>query len=187
MKQYNYIYLITNTLDGKIYIGQHSSNKLNDNYFGSGLHIKRAIKKYGKENFTKEILAYTDNQESLNWLEKYYIKKYKAQNQEIGYNIAFGGVFGHTYERTPEIIEKLKQTIKEKGGYKGENNPNYGKQHPHTDETKKRISESTSGEKNGMYGKHHSEKVKREQSERMKNTHRVYDNPEHTKWHMEKQ
>jgi len=45
MKEYNYIYIITNTLNGKIYIGQHSSNKLNDNYFGSGLHIKRAIKK----------------------------------------------------------------------------------------------------------------------------------------------
>ena len=78
MKKYNYIYIITNTLDGKIYIGKHSTDDLNDGYLGSGIHIKRAIKKYGKENFTKEILAYTDTKDSLNWLEKYYIRKYKA-------------------------------------------------------------------------------------------------------------
>lgn len=111
MKEYNYIYIITNTLDGKIYIGQHISNKLNDNYFGSGLHIKRAIKKYGKENFTKEILAYTDTQDSLNWLEKYYIRKYKAQNPEIGYNLTAGGDGGYipkTEDGKKRISEKHK-------------------------------------------------------------------------------
>lgn len=111
MKEYNYIYIITNTLDDKIYIGQHSSNKLNDNYFGSGLHIKRAIKKYGKENFTKEILAYADTQEPLNWLEKYYIKKFKSQNPKIGYNIAFGGDGGYipkTEDGKKRISEKHK-------------------------------------------------------------------------------
>ena len=187
MKAYNYIYLITNKIDEKIYIGQHQTNNLDDGYMGSGLRIKRAIKKYGKENFTKEILAYTDTQEKLDFLEKFYIKKYKALDLNIGYNIAPGGTAGKTYERTSESIAKYKRTIKERyNNFCGENNPMYGKKNPHTDETKKHISESISGEKNGMFGKHHSIKVKQEQSERMRGTHRVYDNPEHTKWHMSK-
>ena len=189
MKKYNYIYIITNTLDGKIYIGQHTSNKLNDNYFGSGLRIKRAIKKYGKENFTKEILAYTDTQESLNWLEKYYIRKYKAQNPEIGYNIAFGGVYGNTYIRTPESIAKFKRTIKERyNNFSGENNPMFHHQWTDEQREKQRIAQKGLhvGEKNVMYGNHHSEESKRKESETKRGSHRVYDNPEHTKWHMEK-
>lgn len=78
---------------------------------GSGLHIKRAIKKYGKENFTKEMLAYTDTQDSLNWLEKYYIRKYKAQNPEIGYNLTAGGDGGYipkTEDGKKRISEKHK-------------------------------------------------------------------------------
>ena len=111
MKKYNYIYIITNTLDGKIYIGKHSTNDLSDGYLGSGIHIKRAIKKYGKENFTKEILAYTDTKDSLNWLEKYYIRKYKAQNPKIGYNLTAGGDGGcipKTEDGRKRLSEKRK-------------------------------------------------------------------------------
>ena len=54
MKQY-YIYLTTNKTNGKKYIGQHYG-ELDDSYFGSGVIIAKAIKEYGKENFTKEIL-----------------------------------------------------------------------------------------------------------------------------------
>jgi len=80
----------------------------------------------------------------------------------------------------------MKNTIKVKGGYKGERNGMYGKHIPHTKEAKQKISASTSGERNGMYGKHHSDESKRKQSEAKRGSHRVYDNPEHTKWHMEK-
>ena len=89
MKRYNYIYKITNKINGKIYIGKHSTDNLNDEYMGSGVLIKKAEQKYGIENFTKEYLAFCDNEETLNWLERFYIKKYNAK--ECGYNLSDGG------------------------------------------------------------------------------------------------
>ena len=89
MKAYNYIYKITNQTNGKIYIGKHSTNNLDDGYMGSGILICKAEKKYGIENFTKDYLAFCDTEEKLNWFEKFYIKKYKAR--ENGYNLTDGG------------------------------------------------------------------------------------------------
>ena len=89
MKRYNYIYKITNNINGKIYIGKHSTDNLNDYYIGSGVLFRKAIQKYGRENFTKEYLAFCDSEEKLNWLERFYIKKYNVK--ECGYNLSDGG------------------------------------------------------------------------------------------------
>ena len=58
----HYVYQITNLINNKKYIGKHSG-ELNDSYLGSGENIKNAIKKYGKENFRKDILYIAQTEE----------------------------------------------------------------------------------------------------------------------------
>lgn len=88
---YGYIYLTTNLINNKIYVGQHKSSTIYDNYLGSGVNFKKALKKYGRNNFKKEILTTCDNEEELNLKEMYYIELYNAKDITIGYNISQGG------------------------------------------------------------------------------------------------
>ena len=85
-----YIYKITNNINGKIYIGQHREHtKKLDGYLGSGILIKKAQNKYGKENFSKEIIEYC-SRENVNDREIYWIKYYNSITPN-GYNIQKGG------------------------------------------------------------------------------------------------
>ena len=82
------IYKITNNLNGKIYIGKDSHD--NPNYFGSGVLIKRAIKKYGKENFTKEVVCDCFFDCETDDRERFYIKFFNSKVPN-GYNLTDGG------------------------------------------------------------------------------------------------
>ena len=133
MKQYNYIYLITNQVNNKIYVGKHHTDNLDDGYMGSGKLIKKAIQKYGIENFTKEYLAFCDTEEKLNWFEKFYIKKYKAR--EVGYNLTDGGdgVTGLYGDKNPMYgVHRF-----------GKDAPNYGNRY--STETKQKMSKKRAG------------------------------------------
>jgi len=66
-----HVYKTTNLINNKIYIGQEKGNDIN--YLGSGKILKLAIKKYGVENFKKEILQTCTNQKELNESEIYWI------------------------------------------------------------------------------------------------------------------
>ena len=83
------IYMTTNKINGRKYIGLDSKN--NPSYLGSGKAFKLSIKKYGKENFNKEILCYCGSMEELLEKEKYYIREYNAVDSKEFYNIAEGG------------------------------------------------------------------------------------------------
>ena len=87
------VYKTTNLINGKIYIGKDAAN--NPRYLGSGFIFRRAIEKYGRENFQKEILEQCDSIEQLNEREKFWISQYNSTNKSIGYNIMDGGHGGN--------------------------------------------------------------------------------------------
>lgn len=97
------IYCTTNLINGKKYIGKDVRNS--PSYLGSGKLFLSAVKKYGKENFKKEIIAYTDDYKFLSELEIYYIDYYNAVNSDLFYNITSGGDGGITHDQS---LKKVK-------------------------------------------------------------------------------
>ena len=91
---FHYVYEITNKINGKKYIGKHSTNNLNDKYMGSGVAISEAIKKYGIENFSKNILHLCNSEEEAFKFELLEIEKVEATKNSLYYNIASGGKGG---------------------------------------------------------------------------------------------
>lgn len=97
MQKLHYIiYKITNLANEKIYIGKHQTRDLDDNYLGSGKLLKRAIDKYGVENFCKEILHVFDNEADMNAKEAELVTE-EFVLQESNYNLCVGGQGGWSY------------------------------------------------------------------------------------------
>ena len=151
------IYKYTNTINGKVYIGQ-TSKSLEERACPNGVNYKEcrrfygAICKYSWENFKPEILEEVETLEEANDREVYYISQYKSNNPEFGYNIANGGDNHIQSEESRKIIsqkaiERYKDPAK---------NPMYGRKH--TEDAKKKQSECKMGNKNPMYGRKWTEK-----------------------------
>ena len=167
-----YIYRITNNINHKTYIGQHKYCKslfIEDGYMGSGVLLKKAQKKYGIENFSKEIVTIAMSKSEADVLEKYYIAKERKENTYSCYNIADGGQGGGQkgYHHTEEARKRISET--HKGRYVSEETKkkisDYFKGKPRSEETIKKISESLKGRKTWNKGKHLSEEQKRKLSE----------------------
>lgn len=104
------IYKTTNLVNNKIYIGKDSKN--DKNYFGSGKILTSAIKKYGKNNFKKEILETCKTLEELDLREKVWINFCNSNNRKIGYNISEGGTGGDNYKnKTKKELKESKKKI----------------------------------------------------------------------------
>lgn len=141
---YGFIYVTTNLLNGKKYVGQKKIDKRSKwkSYLGSGIALKESVEKYGKENFHREIIDIAFNKNELNNWERYYTILFNSVDDESWYNMCHGGgSYVLTEEQRKEMSERMK----------GDGNPMYGRKH--TEEELKKLSERFSGENNPMYGK----------------------------------
>jgi hypothetical protein len=192
MDVYGYIYITTNTINNKRYIGQHKSKDWGSKYFGSGKHLKYAINKYGIKNFTCFPLAWAWNKKEIDQLEIDYIVYYKPE-----YNIAIGGSGCNGYKHSEEhkkrigeihkgkiISEETRKKISEahKGiqtrlgaklseeSKKKIGEANKGKHWKLSEETRIKMSEANRGKlfSFSFKGKHHSEGTKKRLSESQK-------------------
>lgn len=156
---FGYIYKTTNKLNNKVYIGKKQSSIFIESYYGSGTIIKKAINKYGLNNFIVELICIAYSLDELNKMEKENIKYYKNKYKRDCYNIASGGQGGNLLLYAPEskrreAIEKMVSTRKDNLIGIGKNNPMYQSGtkgfHPllgknHSQETKNKISKSLKG------------------------------------------
>jgi group I intron endonuclease len=139
------IYKTTNLINNKIYIGSHRTSNIKDNYLGSGTLLKQAIKKYGKENFIKEILYIFDNADEMVQMERDLVNE-EFVNQRNTYNMEIGGSGGKIW--TKELRDKMSESKKDSIPW------NKGKKTgPLSEQHKQKMSDSLSGKNNPMYGK----------------------------------
>lgn len=131
MKPIKYIYKTTNNITRKSYIGSHLCRKPGylKSYLGSGIALKDALEKYGKQNFSKEIIEYLDLEADTMISESHYIKKFNTLVPN-GYNISpTGGNF-----KNNKLSEDHKRKISE--SHKGIK---------HSEETKKKLRQISKG------------------------------------------
>lgn len=108
------VYKTTNLINGKIYVGKDEGDR--PNYLGSGYILRKAIEKYGRESFHKEVLEVCISREILEEREKHWIKELNATDPKIGYNLAEGGTGGNTYfGKTEEEMNEIKEKISKSG------------------------------------------------------------------------
>jgi group I intron endonuclease len=140
----HYIYIITNIINNKIYIGQTvnpkdrwSTHRKESiwNKQGTNSHLYNAMKMYGKENFSFEVIFIYETLKEANNAETFFIKE--LNTIENGYNISKGGGNRRHSEAT-----KLKISLAQKGK----------KRKPHSKETKESISKANKGKVSSRKG-----------------------------------
>lgn len=181
MKYYT-IYETINKINGQNYIGKHITNNPYDDYLGSGKYLKRAIKKYGVENFEKKVLYIFDNKEDMDrkeaeLVDEEYLKFCKTYNLKQGGDGGWDyinengfaknkehGVIGgsiHKKRMKEDMVYRQKRIdtwikmIKQRHKEGKIKYDTFTGKH-HTDETKRKIGQKNSihqqGEKNSQYG-----------------------------------
>ena len=146
--------------------------------------IVKELVKQGQKP-NREILRYCDTQQELNYWEKYYIGD-NWKNDDLCLNESNVCGIRDNIQLSEEHRRKLSEA--NKGKFEGEKNPMYGKHH--SDEAKKKMSGTKTEEhkrkiSESRKGKHLSEETKQKLGAVLKGKHRVYENPEKTKYHYE--
>lgn len=97
------VYKITNTVDGKYYIGVHTTDDIEDGYMGSGILIRQAIRKHGASNFRREILEICTTREHAFLRESFYASL-EIVKDPLCYNLMTGGRIGSRVRKEREIF-----------------------------------------------------------------------------------
>ena len=158
------VYMHTNKINGKKYIGQtcqkpESRWGADGKKYRTSTHFWNAIQKYGWNNFEHDVLYENLSLQEANEKERELIAKYNTTDMSFGYNLEYGGINGFHSDETKEKIsnahkgktfskEHLKNLSKaHKGRNMGQNNPNYGKKP--SEETLRKMSDAKKDIYNG--------------------------------------
>lgn len=170
-KKYHFTYKTINLITGKYYLGMHSTNNLEDGYLGSGKRLWYEIRKYGKEYFRLEVLAYYSTREQLIEAEKELITVTDLNNQAC-LNLKLGGLGGFRPEdiakgnivgtkifkeklKDPDFKEKYSKICRERNlrllatGHRNEKFKCNWKGRKHSEETKQKMSKVKKGKGTG--------------------------------------
>jgi hypothetical protein len=178
-RKYHIIYKTTNLVNGKFYIGMHSTDDLNDGYMGSGKRLRYSLDKYGKENHQFEILEFCQTRKDVILREEEIVNE-QFLGDPLCLNLVCGGKGGfqgadgwlgknnsEAFSEKYQNDEKFKASMKAKWtahkvklrdeGFKFFDGTSYdwtGKNH--SDDTKKKMRNSHLGkhtkEKNSQFG-----------------------------------
>lgn len=160
-RKFHFIYKTTCSVNQKFYYGMHSTDNLDDGYLGSGTYLAKAIRRYGRDKFSLEILEFLPSRELLKQREKELIteetlKDSQCMNLVIGGNGEFSkqaSLAGGKTSRIPKDFTKLKISESLKGIQHSQDRINNA-----SEGLKKHYTE------NGSYwsGKHHSDSAKKQ-------------------------
>jgi group I intron endonuclease len=136
---YGFIYITTNLVNGKRYLGQKEFSQNNwKTYLGSGIAFKKALEKYGEENFSRNIICICYSEEELNQIEYELSVLFDVVESNDWYNLVLGGGVSRGWHPSEETKRKISNATKirladptnhpmyGKQGLIGENNPQYG-------------------------------------------------------------
>ena len=150
-----FVYITRNKINNKMYVGITNGN--DKDYLGSGIRLKNAVKKYGKENFENSILEECESVELLEQRERFWISFFDSVNK--GYNISTGGSY-RKYIDTSLLSESINEFWKDNDIAKLKMSKTiFGKKRKDADNYKRiefvseKQSIAKSGDKNPMFGK----------------------------------
>lgn len=163
-RKFHMLYKTTNVVTGNYYIGIHSTDDLNDNYLGSGVRLRRSIKKYGTTSHHREILELLENRNLLKASEAKFVTAELIATDVKCMNLMPGGsandrIFGVTDLPRAKMSAASKAAIRTPEWYaKVVSTRIANRSYAHTDETKAKISKRFLGT---TLSAEHKEKISR--------------------------
>lgn len=114
-KRFHFIYRTTNLINGRYYLGMHSTNRIDDGYLGSGKRLYYELNKYGRDNFKFEILEQFNSREELVQAEINLITEHDLKNPNC-LNLKQGGSGGFTDENRKKARQVTDSILQKKYG-----------------------------------------------------------------------